>query len=234
MPTARNARIRSQVKIAGVYTTIRGINSLDLPPVTAEMADSSSFENDGYASNETVAGSWSASLGIWRRKDDVGAYFSEHEAIRLAAFGLFNGVNRLDYRFYDKDGGPEAWQGFAYTTWKQEAGDWKGLQKVTVTLAGDGPLVIISNPAIASQIPNAVSALPTAQTAGNQITIRGDHFTGTTGLTVGGVAVGAGKFTVVDDYTIIATIPAGSAGLAPIVVTNAAGAGNSLAYTRGA
>jgi len=47
--TARNARMRTQVYISGVPTTIRGVNSLDFPPVTAEMADSSSFENNGYA-----------------------------------------------------------------------------------------------------------------------------------------------------------------------------------------
>lgn len=234
MPTARIARIRSQVKIAGVYTTIRGVRSLDLPPVTAEMADSSSFENDGYASNETVAGSWSATIGIWRRKDDAGAYFAEHESIRLAAFGLFNGVNRLEYRFFDKDGGPEAWHGFAYTTWKQDSGDWKALQPITITLAGDGPMDIITNPAVGSQIPLVVSADPTAQTAGNQITIRGNNFTGTTGITVNAVAVGTGKFTVLSDNTIVAIIPAGTAGAGNIIVTNAAGPSASFTYTRGA
>jgi len=147
---------------------------------------------------------------------------------------LFNNANRLEYRFYDLDGGPEAYHGFAYTTWKNDPGDWKGLQHVTVTLAGDGPMDLITNPAIGSQIPIVISALPSAQTAGNQVTVLGSNFTGTTGLTVNAVAVGAGKFTVLNDNTLVFVMPAGTAGAGNIVITNAAGPSASFTYTRGA
>jgi hypothetical protein len=226
--------MRTQVYIAGVPTTIRGVNSLDFPPVTAEMADSSSFENNGYASNETVAGSWTATLGIWRRNTSPGVYYAEHEYLRLQAFALFNNANRLEYRFYDIDGGPEAYHGFAYTTWKNDSGDWKALQHVTVTLAGDGAMDLITNPLLGSQVPLIASALPTAQTAGNQVTVMGQNFTGTTGITVNAVSVGTGKFTVLNDNTIVFVMPAGSAGAGNIIVTNAAGASTSFTYTRGA
>lgn len=85
-----------------------------------------------------------------------------------------------------------------------------------------------------SLVPVVTSVLPSAQTAGNQVTILGQRFTGTTGVTIGGVSVGAGKFTVVNDGVIVATMPAGSAGSAPVIVTNASGASASFAYTRGA
>jgi hypothetical protein len=78
--------------------------------------------------------------------------------------------------------------------------------------------------------PIVASALPTAQTAGKSLLVKGVRFTGTTAVTVGGVA--ATNFTVIDDVTLTLTMPAGSAGSAPIIVTNASGAGASFPYTR--
>ncbi len=83
-----------------------------------------------------------------------------------------------------------------------------------------------------SGVPTVVSALPSAQTASKPLQIKGVRFTGTTGVTVGGVA--ATNLTVVDDLTLLVTMPAGSAGSAPIIVTNATGPSSSFSYTRGA
>ena len=80
--------------------------------------------------------------------------------------------------------------------------------------------------------PAVVSALPSAQTAGKGLIVKGVRFTGTTGATIGGVA--ATNFTVVDDTTLLLTVPAGAAGSAPIIVTNATGPSASFAYARGA
>lgn len=85
-----------------------------------------------------------------------------------------------------------------------------------------------------SLVPVINTVTPNAQTAGNPLTIRGKRFTGATAVTVGGVSVGAGKFTVVDDETIVAVVPAGSAGSAPVIVTNASGPSAAKPYTRGA
>lgn len=81
-------------------------------------------------------------------------------------------------------------------------------------------------------VPVVVSALPSAQTVGKSLLLKGVKFTGTTGVTVGGTA--ATNNTVVDDTTLLLTMPAGSAGSAPIIVTNATGASASFSYTRGA
>lgn len=53
------------------------------------------------------------------------------------------------------------------------------------------------------------------------LTLTGSDFTGTTGVTIGGVA--ATNVTVVSDTSITLTCPAGSAGTASIVVTNGTG-----------
>ena len=80
--------------------------------------------------------------------------------------------------------------------------------------------------------PIVSAALPSAQSVGKSLLIRGVRFTGTTAATIGGVAVT--NFTVIDDVTLAVTVPAGSAGAAAIIVTNASGASASFAYVRGA
>ena len=84
----------------------------------------------------------------------------------------------------------------------------------------------------ASSAPLISTALPSAAGDYDVVTITGARFTGTTGVTFGGVA--AADFTVVSDSTIVASMPAGDAGSAAIIVTNAGGASSSKAYTRGA
>lgn len=63
---------------------------------------------------------------------------------------------------------------------------------------------------------------------GVSATITGTNFTGTTGVTIGGVA--ATNLVVVSATSITITLPAGTAGVASVLVTNADGtnAGNSL------
>jgi hypothetical protein len=80
-------------------------------------------------------------------------------------------------------------------------------------------------PTVTSVTPNSG---PTA--GGNSVTITGTGFTGATSVTFGGTA--AITFTVVNDTTITATVPAGTAGSASVVVTtpNGSNAANTL-YT---
>ena len=81
-------------------------------------------------------------------------------------------------------------------------------------------------PLIAAASPSGASASAT-----KVITITGGRFTGVTAVTFGGTAATA--FSVISDNLLVATMPAGTAGSAAIVVTNAGGASASFAYTRG-
>ena len=76
------------------------------------------------------------------------------------------------------------------------------------------------------------SVLPPAAAAGELVTITGDHFTGATSVKFG--ATEAADFEVVSGTTIVASLPAGSAGAANVTVTNAAGVSSAFTYTRGA
>lgn len=86
-------------------------------------------------------------------------------------------------------------------------------------------LVTIGAPTVTSVTP---SSGPT--TGGNSVTIAGTGFTGATSVTFAGVA--ATSFSVVNTTTITATVPAGTAGTASVIVTTPAGsnAANTL-YT---
>jgi len=84
-------------------------------------------------------------------------------------------------------------------------------------------------------VPTILSVLPSGATAGSMVKIVGTKFTSVSG--VAGVkfnAINAAAYSVDDDGTIYATLPAGSAGSAPVIVTNTAGASSAFAYTRGA
>lgn len=81
-------------------------------------------------------------------------------------------------------------------------------------------------------VPVLTSALPTAVAAGGWVEVIGTGVGSTVSLTVGGV--NAPVFNRIDKTHLHFKMPAGSAGSAPIIVTNAGGASSGLSYTRGA
>ena len=86
----------------------------------------------------------------------------------------------------------------------------------------------------AAVVPTITSALPSAAAQGAQVKIVGSAFTGVTGSTsVKFGSTNATSYMVDDDATIYAVMPAGTAGAANIVVTNATGASAAFSYTRG-
>lgn len=85
------------------------------------------------------------------------------------------------------------------------------------------------HPGLITVAPAITSALPSGQAQGQVVNLVGTGFVGITGVTVGGVAA---SFTVNDTKHMDVTLPAGSAGSAPIIVTGINGASNSQAYTR--
>lgn len=80
--------------------------------------------------------------------------------------------------------------------------------------------------------PTVAGATPGGAAAGALVTITGTKFTGASAVKFG--AVSATVYTVLSDSTIVAVMPAGTAGSAPVTVTNGTGTSNSFAYTRGA
>lgn len=85
------------------------------------------------------------------------------------------------------------------------------------------------HPGLITVAPDIDTALPSGQAVGQVVNLVGTGFVGITGVTVGGVAA---PYSVTDTKHIDVTVPAGSAGSAPIIVTGINGVSASQAYTR--
>lgn len=89
----------------------------------------------------------------------------------------------------------------------------------------DGQVLTAGVPTVSS-----VAGQPDPAAVGQLITIKGTRFTGATNVTIDGTP--ATDYTVVDSETIVATLPAGDAGAADVVVTNGVGGSTAYSYTR--
>lgn len=101
----------------------------------------------------------------------------------------------------------------------------------TFTLTGDAVRLWPNPDVIDEAAPTVTSALPAGADEDDEVTITGTEFDDVTSVTFGGVE--AKSFDVVGGESISAVVPAGTAGSAPIVVTNPKGASAAFAYTRG-
>jgi hypothetical protein len=225
--------VTADLSLASGFLQLNGINDFN-DDITPNLEDSSAYDTTGWTTREVTMQDGQLTATFFRRLN-AGVYDPGQEIVRSCR-GQFGDAARCGVRWYDKQGGPEAYSGVFVPTWKRSATGVKALEAVTATFdVTDIPINLnIANPIAGAALPVVTRATPTAQTAGNTLTISGGGFTGTTGITIGGVAVGTGKFTVLSDATIVAVVPAGAAGSAPIIVTNGAGASTAFPYVRGA
>lgn len=110
------------------------------------IEDSSTYDDGGWAGNEKTGQAWEVTCTINRRKDkDSTVFHPVHEFVRAAAFG-WGADSKVELRWMDRDGGPEAYEGTALVTWAPSGGERTALDQVEVTFTGDGPLEQITNP----------------------------------------------------------------------------------------
>ncbi|WP_043654343.1 IPT/TIG domain-containing protein [Nocardia thailandica] len=97
---------------------------------------------------------------------------------------------------------------------------------------GIAPILADMGFAATASVPTITSHLPAGNLAaagGESVVLLGAHFTGVTGVTVGGTA--ATDFTIVNDTTLAITTPAKTAGSHNVIVTNATGPSTAYAVT---
>jgi len=94
---------------------------------------------------------------------------------------------------------------------------------------GQPGIMKIYKNSLTSAAPVITTALPPNQGAGMVVTLVGTDFTNVTGVTVGGVVA---AFDVISSSKMYVTLPAGTAGAAPIIVTSTVGASSPKSYTR--
>lgn len=223
----------SDLTLASGWTQVKAITDLN-PEITPSNEDASTYETNGINSVEPTMQD-AVVTATFLRQTTAGVYDAGQELVR-ACVGQFGDAARVGIRWYDKNGGPEAYSMVAIPTWKRSQTAVKNLEAATVTFTvTDGTLNLnISNPGTAAAAPVVLSATPSGVAAGGIVEITGTGFTGTvasTGVKFGSTA--ATSWIVVSDSVIVAVMPAGTAGAANVTVTNGVGTSNSLSYTRG-
>jgi hypothetical protein len=203
------------------------------PQITPNKVDSTDVDTGGFTSSEITLQSGVLTVK-YNALSNGGTPNPAQELVR-ACVAQFGDSARLYVRWYDNDGGSDAWSARAIVEVQRSKTGVADLMEIQATFTLDGAITAISNPYSAALAPVLISATPSAVAVGGIVKITGQHFTGTvatTGVKFGGV--NATSWIVVSDSTIVAVMPAGSAGSAVVLVTNATGASNSLSYTRGA
>ena len=207
-----------------------GINDFN-DAISPTIQDVSDYDSNGFNSSEKTMETWSATVKA-RRPFNGGVYDPGQEIVRAARLG-FGDQARVFVRYFDRNGGTEAYAGIAIPNWTQSKTGVADIEEIQVVFQGDGTLTTISNPYATAQVPSIQAVSPSGAGAGAAVAITGSGFLGTvptTGVKFGGV--NATSWTVQNDQLITAVLPAGSAGSAPVIVTNATGASAPFAYTR--
>jgi hypothetical protein len=235
MSVALARRFKVDVSTDGVTWTKLGAIEDFAPTEAPTNQAADTYDTNGFNSFEKTMTTWKAVVKFLR-PTTAGVPSDPGQAILEATRFQFGTAARAYIRWYDRNGYATGnYSGLALIDWNQSKTTVADVEEVTVTFNGDGVLSAISNPYASPAVPLITSVTPSAQSVGKQISINGGGFIGTvptTGVTVGGV--NASSWTVVSDNLIIAVVPAGTAGSAPIIVTNGVGASASFAYTRGA
>lgn len=235
MPTALARRFKLDVSTIAAPTAwvpFKGVNDFN-PPITPNLQAADDYDTNGWSSFEKTMQAWVVTAKALRKT--IGGVFDPgQELVRGAQLG-FGDAGRVNLRWYDRNGAPEAFQGVGIVGWVPSKTGVADLDEVTATFTGDGILTPITNPGVAPVAAVVLAATPSGVAVGGMVQIVGTGFAGTVGAT--GVKFGATNATsyiVVSDNLIVAIMPAGSAGATTVTVTNPVGASNALPYTRGA
>ncbi|QIK82986.1 phage tail tube protein [Sanguibacter sp. HDW7] len=223
-----------------IWQQIRFTSAIN-PQHAPTLVDAATYDDEGAQNQAKLGESANLAFTIQSQRNPDGSFLPEVQALLNAAKpGTRGNAALAEVRVYDSLGADYAFQGIYSVqmdrgnTGNADLGGW------SATLTGKGKIKPIANPAPAGGSPSAPpvlgSAAPSAAAAGDIVTIKGSGFAGVllaTAVKVG--ATSATSISVVGDSTIVAVVPAGSAGSAPITVTHPTnGASNALPYTRGA
>lgn len=232
MPSALARRLKVDVSTDNTnWIALKGINDLS-PSENATLQAADTYDTNGFNSFEkTMTGGKLVAKVL--RPTTAGIPSDPGQELARGTRYQFGTAARLYVRWYDRFGAPEAYSMLALVDWNQSKSGVADLDEVTITFTADGVVTAIANPYTPTAVPVISAVSPSGAAAGALITITGQGFTGTvatTGVKVGGT--NAANWVVQSDTQIVATMPAGSAGSAPVIVTNATGASTAFPYTR--
>lgn len=122
------------------WTTVFGVSNLQ-PNVDYTMQDNSDYDSDGWGSDFPTQRKWSLALTL---RDKL--YDDTQDAGQAALQTAADGLDQVHVRWFDRNGGAEAYEGYAYVQWQPQGGDVTTEATTNVTLNGQGSRTTISNP----------------------------------------------------------------------------------------
>lgn len=216
---------------ADVYVNITGdVNNLALNP-TAITVPSEVYGNKSTPAMDVIGYSFAPTFTVEAIRNPTTKHIAQAWLIELLNKAYSSGAdNKAEFQLFDLlDENAPAFEGTFSISVTEGATGYQDKGTYAFTLNSDGVVDQITSPVAGDGTPIVESVGPALQTVGDQLVLRGYNFLGTTGITVDAQAVV--EFVIVDANTIVLVIPASVTGAAPIVVTNAEGAGDSFAYT---
>lgn len=228
MSTALARRFKVDVSLTdGNYVPFKGINDLN-PKISPNLQSADDYDTDGWTDQEKTQQGAVLTIKAFRKTVD-GVFDAGQEIVRGQQLGWADDA-RVWARWYDRNGAPEAFKARFLVAWEPSKTGVADLDEIQCVLTSSGAVTPISNPTAAGFAAVITSVSPSGRTTDQIVVITGAYFTGATAVTIGGTA--AEDFEVLSDSTIVATVPAGAAGSAPVIVTGTGGASGSFAYTR--
>lgn len=223
-----------------IWQPIRRISGFQ-PTPTPTTQDAQTYDDLGAQNSDVTGWSWNLVFNVQvNRSVTTGLYLPEIEALLARTRPSAKGeAATIDVRWYHKPetGEPnptDAGRGIATVAYtRQNTGPAGEIEVLAITLTGKGPYEEITNPFPGwdnAPAPAVSSVLPTAQGAGDQVTVTGTGFLEATDVKFG--ATSATAFTVISATTIVATLPTGTAGAANVTVTTPEGTSPAAPYTR--
>lgn len=220
-----------RIKRNGAFENVTGDinNFLDTP--TPVKVTRENYGNKGTQAGDKFAENYVLTFTVEMIRAANGMFVVAQawaKALMVAARST-GSANKVEAQWFDaKDDEWPAFQGTFMVEGVEQEVTYTGKRVIAFTLTSDGVVEQITSP-IATSVPIIETVLPSGQTVGDVIYIKGYKFTGTTGVTIDAQTVT--EYRVIDDNTIAILIPSSVSGAAAVVVTNAAGASDPYSYT---
>jgi hypothetical protein len=224
-----------RVKRAGVFENITGDANNLAPVPTPVVVQRENYGNKGLPSVQKIGDSWVITCDFEAIRDATGA-IAQPWLVNLLTIAKSKGAaNFADVQVFDaKDPALGATQGSYAVNVADIDTAFAGKRGYRFTFTSNGVVADIVSPIAGAGLPTIESALPTAQLASKNVVLKGYGLGALVSATIGAVAVSSITQIAGNDNVVVLEVPAGTAGSAPIIVTNAAGASTALPYTRGA
>lgn len=126
------------------WVPVNGLNSFN-PGLEETFQDTTEFANDGAGSQDKTGYTWAPVLGLIQKQ--TGDFeMDPGQQILFDCQTKIGPGSKVFYRQYERDGGPENYEGVVSPQWAPAEGDPSAVRNVSVTFHGDGPRYKIDNP----------------------------------------------------------------------------------------